>query len=170
MTGWKIALAVGLAALGLSGPAVAEADPARVAAAKELVTAMRGAEQVQASIGQLRDALAKDMGAREPTKAKDFADYLAKEAGAESDRVKTLVAGIDEQATAFYADRFTVEELKAVAAFQASDAGRKFQELTPQLAAVVGPRLMEFQKKLIDDLQVATQQPQWPGKAPEAAK
>ncbi len=170
MTRWKMALAGGLAALGIAGTASAGPDPARVAAAAELIAAMGGAGQVQASIGQLREALAKDMGERAPEKAKEFADYLGKEAGAESARVKALLAGIEEQATAFYAERFTAEELKAVAAFQGSAAGRKFQELTPQLAAIVGPRLMEFQKKLIEDLQVATNQPMWPAKAPEAPK
>lgn len=170
MKKWMMAAAAGAALMGAAEAAVAEADPARTSAAKEMLEAMGGAKQIEASISQLRDALSKDMGAREPTKAKEFADYLQKETSTESERVKSLMAGVEDAATAFYAERFTAEELTAIAAFQKSEAGRKFQELTPQLAAIVGPRLMEFQKKLIEDLQVATNQPQWPGKIQDAPK
>lgn len=175
MRKWVLPVVAAALCLGLSGIASAaeteaKADPARAAAAKELIEAMGGASQVLASVGQLRDALSKDMGEREPTKAKAFSEFLQKEASPESARVKALIAGIGEAAISFYAGRFSAEEMAAIAEFQKSAAGRKFQELTPQLAAVVGPRLMAFQKQLIEDLQVATNQPQWPVKAADPPK
>ncbi len=174
MKRWLFAVAASVLFVGplwvANAQSDAKQDPARIAAAKELLDAMGGASQLQASITQLREALSKDMGEREPTKAKEFAAFLDKEASPESARVKTLMSGIDEAATAFYAERFTAEEMKAIAEFLKSVAGRKFQELTPQLAALVGPRLMAFQKQLIADLQTATNQPQWPGKPADAPK
>ena len=67
--------------------------------------------------------------------------------------MKTYLADVEEAAAAFYAERFTVEELKAVADFQRSPAGRKFQTETPQLMSVMIPRITKFQQGLIEDMQ-----------------
>ena len=68
-------------------------------------------------------------------------------------RVKQFIADMEDAASKFYAERFTADELKAIVAFQTSEAGKKFQKLTPELVAFIAPRMTAFQEGLIRDMQ-----------------
>lgn len=156
----KTLFAAGLAAclitLAASGASTADEkvdDPARLAAARELVTTMGGPAQAQASIQQFVTALLAEITQHDEKLAKPAEVFMQLETRPDSPRFKQFVAEMDGTAAKFYAERFTTEELKAIVAFQTSEAGRKFLKLTPDLVALVGPRMTEFQEGLLRDMQ-----------------
>lgn len=153
-----VALALGALLMGLGGAANAQspgADPQRIAAAGELIQAMGGLEQARDSALQFIEVVVGDMTARTPDKREVFLTFLQRSREADSQRVKAYLTEVEQAAVSFYAGNFTVEEMKAIAEFQKSAAGQKFQKPTPQLAALISPRLQDFQQKLVHDLLVA---------------
>lgn len=147
-----------LAAAFLASPLLAEdakaPDPARAAAAKELVDTMGNTAQAQASIEQFVAALVSDIASKDEKLAKPAELFLRLETQPDKPRVKAYIAETEKLATDFYAERFTTDEMKAIVAFQKSDAGRKFQNLTPELVgAKLVPRITQFQQQLLIDMQ-----------------
>lgn len=148
------ALAAILCSLVSAAPLVAQqatADPdaAHVTAAKELVSAMDANTQALASVEQLRQALIMRMQASEPAKVVGFTAYADKEMSPGSPRVKAFLADMENIAVQFYARNFTPEEMKTIAAFQQSPAGRKFNKLTPELGGLIASRMGQFQSDVI---------------------
>lgn len=153
-----LAAAVAFAAIGLAGLTHATAeeakpDPARIAAAKELVATMGGADQARASIKQFVMALTAEIAQRDEKLAKPAEMFMQLETQPDKPRVKQFIADMEDAASKFYAERFTADELKAIVAFQTSEAGKKFQKLTPEIVAVIGPRMTAFQEGLLRDMQ-----------------
>lgn len=136
-----------------AAPAAMAIDPARLAAAEALVAAMGAAEQARATIEHLRQALIGHMQATEPNKVIGFTAYADRELAPGSPRMTAYLTDVSRLAAYFYAARFTVEELNAIAAFQKSEAGRKFQALTPELGGQIAERTMHFQAELIHAIQ-----------------
>lgn len=132
---------------------MAPPDPARLAAAKDLVAAMGGEDQARASVTAFVDAINADLRQKLPQKAPALEAYLKTEAALDGVRVKDLLAGFQELAVNFYAERFTVDEMQAIAVFHKSAAGRKFQETTPRLMTLLAGRMQDFQGTLMRDLQ-----------------
>lgn len=126
-----------------------EPDAAHVTAARELVAAMDANGQALASLEQLRQALIMRIQANEPKKVVGFTAYADKEMDPNGPRVKGFLADMENIAVQFYARGFTPEEMKAIAAFQASDAGRKFNKLTPELGGLIATRMGQFQTELL---------------------
>lgn len=150
------ALAIPLSMLLAAGVALAQSaapDAGRVAAAKDLVSAMGGEQQAQASVTAFIDAINADLRQKLPQKAPALEAWLKTEAAPGSPRVKELLAGFQELAANFYAERFTAEELQAITAFHKSGAGRKFQETTPRLMTLLAGRMQDFQGSLMRDMQ-----------------
>ncbi|MGD9669722.1 MAG: DUF2059 domain-containing protein [Hyphomicrobiaceae bacterium] len=148
------ALALVLCGAAFAGPLVAEQatsepDAARVAAAGDLVHAMDANGQALASVEQLRQALVMRMQATEPKKVVGFTAYADKQMGPDSPRVKEFLADMENIAVQFYARNFTTGEMEAIAAFQQSDAGRKFNKLTPELGGLIAARMGQFQSDVI---------------------
>lgn len=129
------------------------ADPAAIAAAEKLVAAMGAEDQARATIDSLKRALIGHTQATEPAKVVGFTAYADKELAPGSPRVTQYLGEVSRLAVAYYAQRFTVEEMNAIAAFQTSAAGRKFQALTPELGAAIAERTMQFQSDLIRTIQ-----------------
>ena len=147
-------LACIIAAFAFAGPVLAqeaspEPDAARVAAAKDLVKAMDARGQTLASLEQLRQALIMRIQASEPRKAVGFIAYTDKEMDPNGPRVSSFLSDMENIAVQFYARNFTPEEMQAIAAFQQSDAGRKFNKLTPELGGLIAVRMGRFQSDLI---------------------
>ncbi len=143
-----------IAVLALAAPVIAqdatpEPDAARVSAAKELVKAMDARAQTLASLAQLRQALIMRIQASEPKKAVGFTAYTDKEMDPNGPRVTTFLSDMENIAVQFYARNFTLDEMKAISAFQQSDAGRKFNNLTPELGGLIAARMGKFQSDLI---------------------
>lgn len=160
-------LAAGLVAalaIGPGAPALAEdakpaaaadaaPDPARLAAAKELLNAMGGLDQAKSSIPQFVEALAADIQQRDDKIAAPAAYFLRSETEPGKPRVKSFIAEVEATATKFYAQNFTVDEMKVITAFHTSAAGKKFQGETPKLVALMSPIMGRFQQSLIEDMQ-----------------
>ncbi len=125
------------------------ADPQRIAAAQALVNAMGGEMHARATIEGLKNALVKHVQASEPAKVIGFTAYMEKELAPNSPRVTSYMGDVARIAVDFYAQRFTAEELNQITAFQNSQAGRKFQALTPEVGQAIAERTMQFQADLI---------------------
>lgn len=145
----SVICAVALAGAAMAQQATPEPDATHVAAAKELVTAMDANAQALASIEQLRQALVMRMQANEPNKVVGFTAYADKEMGPTSPRVKEFLSDMENIAVQFYARSFTPDEMKAIAVFQKSEAGRKFNKLTPELGGLIATRMGRFQSDII---------------------
>ena len=114
---------------------------------------MGAEDQARATIDSLKRALIGHTQATEPAKVVGFTAYADKELAPGSPRVTQYLGEVSRLAVAYYAQRFTVEEMNAIAAFQTSPAGRKFQALTPELGAAIAERTMQFQSDLIRTIQ-----------------
>jgi hypothetical protein len=108
----------------------ASVDPARVAAAKELMDATGVTKQMDSMVAVMGEGFRK--GARDAGGG-DVADKLGDDFDA---RMKQLLSYRDAMLGEFaviYAQRFTVEELKAVTEFYKSPTGQKFVQAAPEL-------------------------------------
>ncbi|MCC0008045.1 MAG: DUF2059 domain-containing protein [Hyphomicrobiaceae bacterium] len=144
-----VAGVLALAAPAFSQEATPPPDPANVAAAQDMVKAMDARGQALASIAQLRQALVMHVQANEPNKVVGFTAYTDKELDPQGPRVAGFLSDLENIAVQFYARNFSIEEMKSIAAFQASEAGRKFNKLTPELGGLVATRMGQFQTDLI---------------------
>ena len=140
--------------LALAGAAIAqqatpEPDAAHVAAATELVSAMDAKTQALTSVEQLRQALIMRIQASEPKKVVGFTAYADKEMRPDSPLVKQFLTDMENIAVQFYARNFTPDEMKAIAVFQKSEAGRKFNRVTPELGGLIATRMGRFQTDVI---------------------
>lgn len=127
-------------------------DPARLAAAKELLVAFGGLEQAKASIPQFVDMLVVEIKLRDEKIAAPSEYFLRSETQPDKPRVKAYLAEVEAAASAFYAERFTADEMKAIAAFHTSAAGKKFQAETPKLLGLMVPMMGRFQQTLLEDM------------------
>lgn len=130
-----------------------EASPKTTAAAEALLEAMGGIEQARGSMALLQDAIVKDIRRREPSMGDAATAFMERELAPNSDRVVAYLADVKTAAVSFYSENFTAEEMEQIVAFQKSEAGRKFQSKTPDLMQTIGPKFVDFQKKLISDMQ-----------------
>lgn len=136
-------------------------DPARLAAARDVVNTIGGISEVRRSLKPFQEALIQKLSGEMPAQAAEIATFLQKEMALESTRVVALLTTLQTANEAFYAENFTVEELQAIVVFLKSSAGQKFQGLSPNLAAIIGSQLGAFQEKLIKDVKALAE-----GKAP----
>jgi hypothetical protein len=104
-------------------------DPARVAAAKEMMQSAGVAKQFDEVMPLLARQLSASFIAVAPDKADEIRQVFTELAAKFVDRKNEL---IDEIATA-YADQLTLDELNAIAAFYRSPVGAKFVEVQPQM-------------------------------------
>jgi hypothetical protein len=130
-------------------------DPAREAAAKDLMNAMNVQEQFQKSTTAMKDLLTKQMASQPGgDKMKVVMDKIF---DPQSEGVKVYFVDAEAAYIAFFAERFTVEEMKEIAVFQSSPVGRKMQDAMPDMIGALGPPLAKFQesikKQIVEELQ-----------------
>lgn len=156
-----LAMALTVAAVLVSPHAHAQPaaapDPARIAAARELMAAQGGIEQARKGLVQMTDAILAQVRRASPNEADDLAKFFAKHVSIDNPKVKSFFDDVIETSVRFYAERATVEEMKAMAAFLATPAGQRFVALAPEAAASITPRFMAFQQSLMADVQAAIQ-------------
>lgn len=144
-------LAIAAFAFAFAAPSFAEeatpaVDPARMAAARDLMEVTGVTKQLDSMMDVMQAqfaANAKQAGASEKA-SEDFKATLSK-----------ILLFKDEMINDFavlYAETFTAEEMKTVADFYRSGTGAKFIALTPELmkkGAVIG---VKYSKKLLDQI------------------
>ena len=142
------------------GPAAAQQtqpDADRIAAARALIEAQGGRAQTRKAYDQMMAAMTAEVGRRSPSEAESFQQFVQKHFAAESPRIAGFFDGAIEALVAFYAERCTVEELKAITAFLQSAAGQKLTAIAPEAATVMFPKLLELQKAVAAEVRAAAQ-------------
>jgi len=127
-------LVVCIAGILATGYACAEdapaADPARVAAAKELMDVTGMTKQMDGMIAVMGQGFR--TGARESA-GSAAAESIGKEFDQHMQRMMSYRDQMLEEFAVVYAQRFTVDELKAVIDFYKSPTGQKFIAASPEL-------------------------------------
>jgi hypothetical protein len=108
-------------------------DPARIAAAKELVAAKGGADALKRTVTELGAGITADYRISHPTKAAKIAVALDQLLAPDGPVAREYVDEATEKFTNFYAANFTVSELNELKAFYLTATGKKSQELSIQL-------------------------------------
>jgi hypothetical protein len=148
-------------AIGFAAPAFAEdaqppVDPARVAAARDLLEVTGVTKQMDGMVEAMSRGFAKGAGAENSEMGKKLSTQF-------DSGMKKLLEYKDQMIEDFavlYAQTFTVEEMKAVADFYRSGAGAKFISKTPELmqkGAAIG---MKYSEKIADEMKAAAPPPE----------
>jgi hypothetical protein len=142
------------AALAQKAPVATVAlEPARVAAAKELIAATGGMDAAKKGMEQMGAAISTQMRSQSPAQAEKFTAIMAKHLAPDGDIVKTYLNEVGEAFVTFYAANFSVAELNEIKAFQTSATGKKFQAIAPQMMAGAAAPMMKMQQSLMTEIQ-----------------
>lgn len=127
------ALIAALMALSLTFPGRAEAqvqpDPEAMAAATELITALRVPDQFKLALPEILQSLRPAVSQGRPETERDFDAVSSVVLDAMKIRVDVLVG----QVAAIYARNFTVSEMRQLVAFYRTPAGQKFLDKGPDV-------------------------------------
>ena len=130
-------------------------DPARVAAARDLLEVTGVTKQMDGMVEAMSRGFAKGAGA-------DTSETGKKLSAQFDASMKKLLEFKDQMISDFaelYAETFTAEEMKTVADFYRSGAGAKFISKTPELmrrGAAIG---MKYSEKIADEMKAAAPPP-----------
>ena len=131
------------------------ADPARVAAARDLLEVTGVTKQMDGMVEAMSRGFAKGANAETSEAGKKLSDQF-------DASMKKLLEYKDQMITDFanlYAETFTAEEMKSVADFYRSGAGAKFISMTPQLMKRGAEIGMKYSAKIADEMKAAEPQP-----------
>jgi uncharacterized protein len=142
--------------LAFAAPAFAEdakpaGDPARLAAARDLMQVTGVTKQLEGMMEAMKQGFAKGAKAETSETGKKLSE------GFDAAMTK-FMAYKDDMITDFaalYAESFTAEEMKTVADFYRSGTGAKFIAMTPELmqkGSVIG---MKYSQKVMDDMKAS---------------
>jgi uncharacterized protein len=140
---------------GLPSHAQRAPDPARLAAARELVDAMGGVSMAERVVDQMIGGMVDQMRSQNPGAAAEFERIMRTVLAPDAPRVKAYFSEIMEVTTLFYAEKFTIDELRELTVFQRSPLGQKFQRIVPEAMARMAPVMMKFQSGIVPDMQDA---------------
>ena len=128
--------------------APAPPDPARVAAARDLLEVTGVTRQMDGMVAAMSRGFAKGANAETSEAGKKLSDQF-------DASMKKLLGYKDQMISDFaelYAQTFTAEEMKSVADFYRSGAGAKFISMTPELmrkGAAIG---MKYSEKIAEEM------------------
>jgi uncharacterized protein len=143
-------------ALAIATPAgaqKAELPPDKIAAAKALFAAAGGREQASKAMDQMRVAMMAQLRQQDPAQAAKLDSVMAKLLAPDHPRVAAYLAEVEEAGVRFYAEKFSIDEMKAIAEFQGSAVGRKAQQVMPEMMAQIAGPFVKFQQGMLQDLQ-----------------
>ncbi len=145
--------------------AAAPADPARIAAARDLMEVTGVTKQLDAMMDAMKKGFATGAKADTTDKGKqmsaEFDSTMSKFMSYKEDMLKDFAV--------LYAETFTAEEMKTVADFYRSGTGAKFIQLTPSLmqkGSVIG---MKYSQKVIEEMKAGQKAAPAPAPAPAPA-
>lgn len=155
--GFRLGMAAALAALALSGPALAQSttpapaapaapDPVRLQLARQLVNAQGGADTYKSQIGSMFTAVSKMVKSSVPAAQADLVDTMFKYiADEETDAVPQMMTDVAD----VYAERLTERELRDMLAWADSDSGRSIRDKMPAITQELLLRQQPLMKKLV---------------------
>lgn len=135
----------------LADDALPPPDPARVAAARDLLEVTGVTKQMDGMIKAMSSGFAGGADANTSEAGKQLSEQF-------DTSMKKLVAYQDQMITDFanlYAETFTAEEMKAVADFYRSGPGAKFIEKTPDLMKKGAEIGMKYSSKIAGEMRAA---------------
>ena len=140
-------------ALCLAAPISAEeakpaADPARIAAARDLMEVTGVTKQLDGMMEAMSKGFAKGANADTSEKGKNLAEEF--EAGMK--KFLSYKEDMMTDFTALYAETFTAEEMKQVADFYRSGTGAKFIQMTPALMQKGAQIGMKYSERISKDM------------------
>ncbi|WP_072377153.1 DUF2059 domain-containing protein [Hyphomicrobium sp. NDB2Meth4] len=121
-------------------------DPARIAAAKELMTVTGMTKQMDGMIAVMGEGFRKGAQDRAGSAA---ANALGSEFDKHMQRMMSYRDQMLEEFATIYAQRFTVDELQAVIDFYKSPTGQKFIAATPELMQAGAQIGMKYSQKAL---------------------
>jgi hypothetical protein len=130
-------------------------DPARVAAARDLLEVTGVTKQMDGMVDAMSRGFAKGANADTSEAGKKLSDQF-------DASMKKLLDYKDQMVTDFanlYAETFTAEEMKSVADFYRSGAGAKFISKTPELMKKGAEIGMKYSAKIADEMKAAEPPP-----------
>lgn len=128
------------------------ADPARLAAARDLMDVIGVTKQMDLSMETMKNAVLQGAKTATPELKEKFAAEFDKSA----ENMKAYRNDMITDFAALYAETFTAEEMKAVADFYRTGPGAKFIQMSPELmqkGAAIG---MRYSTKVMDEMRRAT--------------
>jgi uncharacterized protein len=135
--------------------AAAAKDPARLAAARDLMDVTGVSKQLDGMMDAMKGGFAKGANSETSASGKAVSEEFNK-------NMEKFMAYRNEMMTdiaALYAETFTAEEMKTVADFYRSGTGAKFISMTPTLmqrGATIG---MKYSQKVMDEMKNAAPPP-----------
>jgi uncharacterized protein len=108
-------------------------DPARIAAAKELMAAKGGTDALKKVITELGAGIIADYRVSHPAKAAKIAVTIGELLAPDGPVSREYVSEAMEKLTVFHATRFTASELEELKTFYLTPTGKKYQELSIKL-------------------------------------
>lgn len=148
LAGLAVAMLLALAAV----PATAQkapADPARLAAAKDLLEATGVAKQMDGMMAAMSQGF--ERGATKGAGA-DGGKAATKQFNVFLDKFTAYRQPMLDDFAALYAERFTAEELKSIADFYRSGPGARFVAAMPELMQAGSQIGMHYAEKVIADI------------------
>jgi hypothetical protein len=142
----------------LADDAPAPPDPARVAAARDLLEVTGVTKQMNGMVQAMSRGFAKGANANSSEAGKKLSDQF-------DASMKKLLEYQDQMITDFanlYAETFTAEEMKTVADFYRSGPGAKFVTMTPELMKKGAEIGMKYSAKIADQMRAADTPPPEP--------
>ncbi|WP_045836107.1 DUF2059 domain-containing protein [Hyphomicrobium sp. 99] len=152
---------IALSLICFSGAALAEdtppsqPDPARVAAARDLLEVTGVTKQMDGMVQAMTRGFAKGANATSSEAGKKLSEQF-------DQSMKKLLEYQDQMISDFanlYAETFTAEEMKAVADFYRSGPGAKFISKTPELMKKGAEIGMKYSTKIADEMRAGETQP-----------
>lgn len=157
-----IRLAVVAALMAFSGMIHAQeaapattADPARIAAARDLLEVTGVTKQLDGMMEAIKAGFAKGANAENT----DAGKQITAEFEANMTKFMSYKQDMINDFATLYAETFTAEEMKTVADFYRSGTGAKFISLTPELmqkGSVIG---MKYSQKVIEGMKAGSTAP-----------
>jgi len=132
-------------------------DAARMTAARDLVEATGGVAMAEKAIDEMLAGIISSMRQSNPGAAADFERVMRTILSPSSPKVKAYLQEIMDVTVNLYAEKFTVDEMKELAAFHRSPVGKKFQNVVPEAMSRMAPAMMKFQTNIMPDVQGAMQ-------------
>ncbi len=136
-------------------PPVTSPDPARVAAARDLLEVTGVTKQLDGMVEAMSRGFAKGANADSSEAGKKLSDQF-------DSSMKKLLSYKDQMISDFadlYAETFTADEMKSVADFYRSGAGAKFISKTPELMRKGAEIGMKYSARIADEMKAGETPP-----------
>lgn len=155
----KTALFIALVAF--STGLFAQQDPAKVALAREVISALQADKMIDGMLNQMKQMAAQstvvppDATPEQKAKAEKVQNDIME---LSMNAAKKMITQMDQ----LYAEVYSEDDLKAMKAFFTSESGKSMISKQPQLMEKMMPMMQQMQKELMPQIQALTQQAKTP--------